>query len=56
MKLIDKFQQWFINDEEDEHCPSERMGHICQVYAGKFIVIWGGHRVNKDSYFSKIII
>lgn len=43
-------------EEEDEHCPSERMGHICQVYAGKFIVIWGGHRVNKDSYFSKIII
>lgn len=32
------------NPEEEEHCPSERMGHICQVYANKFIIVWGGHR------------
>jgi len=32
------------DEEEEEYCPSERMGHICQVYAGKFIIIWGGHR------------
>jgi hypothetical protein len=36
------------NPEEEEHCPSERMGHICQVYANKFIIVWGGHRVIKN--------
>jgi len=34
--------------------PSERMGHICQSYDDKYLILWGGHRFD-DSRNEKLL-
>jgi hypothetical protein len=46
----ERCENFIHNNEENIH--TERMGHICESYGNKYLILWGGHRV----YASKSLI
>lgn len=37
----------YNNNDEFKPSPTERMGHVCQVYSEKFLILWGGCKMNE---------